>query len=434
MKLEKNELKDNTQNNGVEVKITYDDYKKIRRRFPRKFLKLFLIPTILWIFISLVALTPNEEYGTTTPFELIIADIVMILFWLLISIVISLIFRKSDYKRLLKNNIDKAHYTLYFYDDYILKLSENIKEKIKYYNIKKYNEFNSILYLITNSGDIIPVPKLLISGDLIDQIKYKVDNSCDNQSISNYSYSSNMKIKKYNIINIILVILFVFTLFTPWIAMGFIAMLIQKNQVFDLDFVKYTYGALFALPIPVISLILGIKYNNRYGIKGLKNIISGALMIGFILIINLFSLIPSTINYDRDYSEIDAYRKIINIDLPKEGKYTSIKWDSSYLIEHVSNTVRFTNNSDVNEFYQKVKNNENWITKDEIGTTLSNFIPTSLMCSSSNYECYYSVYNEELNSYNTIPNEDGDYHIHTMFYDYNVGVLKIEDFIYNYKK
>ena len=58
---------------------------------------------------------------------------------------------------------------------------------------------------------------------------------------------------------------------------------------------------------------------------------------------------------------------------------------------------------------------------------------SSLVCNSDD-RCYYSIYIDELNKYNTIPPETGDYHIKTLMYDPDISTLKIEDFEYTYKK
>ena len=114
---------DKNQNNKIEVKVTYDDYKNMRKIYPNKFLKLFLIPSIVWIIISLCTLIPDEEIEAVTVPELIIYDSLLVLLWLIIVFVIILITRKIDYKRFIKKNIDNIEYTLYFYEDYILKES-----------------------------------------------------------------------------------------------------------------------------------------------------------------------------------------------------------------------------------------------------------------------------------------------------------------------
>lgn len=426
---------DKNQNNKIEVKVTYDDYKNMRKIYPNKFLKLFLIPSIVWIIISLCTLIPDEEIEAVTVPELIIYDSLLVLLWLIIVFVIILITRKIDYKRFIKKNIDNIEYTLYFYEDYILKESKNVNQKIKYYDIKKYREINFMLYLVLDKNNILPVSELSLDSNLVDNIKYYIDtpsNKDNKQDVNMYIKSVNKKKNKYYIMDIILIILFILNLFTPFIALDCWQSLSIKNNAYDFYTFKYTYAVLFVLPLPLLSLILGIIYSKK-GLKCIKNIVIGAIMTFILLIISSSSLLyDSTI--DKNYYDINTYENIIGIELPKKIDYYSIKWDESYLQDLVSSSAKFTDKDESNRFYQDIQNSENWIKKDDIGTTMSIFVPNSLICTSKKYECYYSIYNEELNSYNILPSESGKYHIKSMIYDPDRDTLRIEDFIYDYKK
>lgn len=410
------------------VKITYDDYKKMWKIFPTKFLKLFLIPSVLWMLFSLVALIPDEEIEPTTLPELILMDAIIILFWLMISWIIISIFRKKDYKEMLRDN---TNYTLIFYEDHIIKQSENIHQKILYTDIKKYKEKDFILYLMLDKNNIIPISELALKEELIYHIKHSLDHSVHkNQNISEYTSSQRKGYRILNVMKIILIILFILTLLTPWLALAGWAILVKINHAADFNVFKYTYGALFALPLPILSLVLGIIFN-RKGLKCIKNIVSGIIMILIIIMISLSSL--TSLAFNKNYSEVNAYTQIIGIELPKEGEYSSVKWDSSYLQNHISNRAKFTNTEEANKFYQKIQTNDHWITKENISTALNIFIPQSLICTSKEKECYYSIYNQELKEYNTIPTESGNYHIKTMLYDPNIHTLKIEEYTYEYK-
>lgn len=85
------------------------------------FLNLFLIPSIIWFLISLIAMIPDEqESDPVTWTELITVNIILILIWFIISCIISLIYfiikNKNNKKQektkkrnpnLVKNNKDK---------------------------------------------------------------------------------------------------------------------------------------------------------------------------------------------------------------------------------------------------------------------------------------------------------------------------------------
>ena len=44
--------------------------------------------------------------------------------------------------------------------------------------------------------------------------------------------------------------------------------------------------------------------------------------------------------------------------------------------------------------------------------------------------CYYSLYFEEANKYNDLPNKSGKYHIFAMLYDEVQHILRIDEYIY----
>lgn len=44
--------------------------------------------------------------------------------------------------------------------------------------------------------------------------------------------------------------------------------------------------------------------------------------------------------------------------------------------------------------------------------------------------CYYSLYFEDANKYNDLPNKSGKYHIFAMLYDEVQHILRIDEYIY----
>ena len=421
--------------NKTHVIITYEMYKKIRKLFSRQFLKISLVSSTLWILLSLLTLIPDKtETDPVTLSDLIITDIVMVLFILLVSWLITILTKKITYKKFIKNNRNNIEYDIYFFEDYLKTKNENISKKVSYDEIRKYKESDSILYLMIDKNNIIPISELDLDTNLINYVKYRIDNKHDfnitNIEVRNYITKSNKKRKG---IEILLLLLFIFSFFTPWIGLFGWVILTNYNKATDAEAFNYTYGSIIGIIIPLISFILGIKYSKE-GIKCTKNIVIGIIMCSLIIMMCSMSLLNGMLNFEKNYSEINVYKKIIGIKLPKEAKYISIKWDESYLKNHISSTAKFKNERESDDFYNSIKTNNNWILHDDISTNLNNFVPSSLICMSKKDKCYYSVYINELNSYNEIPNETGDYHIKALMYDPDINTLKIEDFEYNYKK
>lgn len=202
----------------------------------------------------------------------------------------------------------------------------------------------------------------------------------------------------------------------------------KENVPLPLTF-NYTYVAYYLLPIPMLSIILGIIYRIK-GLKCTKNIIAGIIVTGIILLEGSVSFL---INDEIDYKNITTYRDVIGITLPSQGKYYKINWDESYLLNHKSNYIIFTNPKEEKTFFEELQNSKNWLTKKEISTNIENLL-TPATCESVNQECYYSIYIKELNTHNTLPVQNGVYHIYAMTYSRDKSYLDIEEYIYNYKE
>lgn len=103
------------------------------------FQKVFLIPTIVWVLISLLAMIPDEnDPDPLTWLELISVDIVLIVFWFIISWIIYFIYVKIKQKKY--NKEEKI-------------ISEDIKNKdgrIKiYYTYKFKKNVMIVLFVLT---------------------------------------------------------------------------------------------------------------------------------------------------------------------------------------------------------------------------------------------------------------------------------------------
>ena len=234
--------------------------------------------------------------------------------------------------------------------------------------------------------------------------------------------------KKQIKIEKILLVLFILTIVSLWLGLGTVLILTKIAKIPGELFTKYSWGMWFWLPIPILSIILGIKYKQK-GINCTKNIIGG-FIIGIIgLIFGSYFLL---FNFEVDYSEIYNYEQIIGLEIPSEGILEKQIWDESYLLEHITNYAKFTNAEEIRKFEEELQNSNNWLFQEQISSHLSIFIPLTLVCNINDI-CYYSVYIEGIDDYNIIPNESGKYHIYAMMYSTEYSTLKIEDYILEYK-
>lgn len=407
----------------VELTIAYEEYQKLRKTCSYQFWKTFLIASLIIILFFSIALIPPDPLPIE---EVVISDIFVIMVMFFLLKIRYVLFSKLDYKRFAKNK-NQVEYKVYFYDKYIKLENEKMNLKINYEEIKKIKITSTDIYIIVNTKNIIPIPKHKINMNLIDYLYDRIPKTKIKKKIAIEEQQENLE--KYEKVKIGLIVLFVLTIISIWASMFLILLTPQKENVpLPLTF-NYTYVAYYLLPIPVLSIILGIIYRIK-GLKCTKNIIAGIIVTGIILLEGSVSFL---INDEIDYKNITTYRDAIGITLPSQGKYYKINWDESYLLNHKSNYIIFTNPKEEKAFFEELQNSKNWLTKKEISTNIENLL-TPATCESVNQECYYSIYIKELNTHNTLPAHNGVYHIYAMTYSRDKYYLDIEEYIYNYKE
>ena len=231
-------------------------------------------------------------------------------------------------------------------------------------------------------------------------------------------------------IKIFMILLFILTIvsiFAALLTWGFVNEYYCDKGIFS--FSSNTWIFWLWLPIPISSIVLGYKYK-KLGLKCKKNIVAGYI-IGILLLIygSFWLIMPS---YNDDYSEIDKYKSIINITLPKNGKLEKIKWD------YVSEADK-TNYQSIYVYYNKenelklekeIKNNEFWISSNNIKSELKLLLYTS---TATKQFSYFLFYNYTLDEYNTLPKEPGNYEFCVMMYSSSLNLLQIDTFKYTYK-
>lgn len=407
----------------VELTITYEEYQKLRKTCNYQFWKIFLIASLIIILFFSIALIPPDPLPIE---EVVISDIFVIMVMFFLLKIRYVLFSKLDYKRFAKNK-NQVEYKVYFYDKYIKLENEKMNLKINYEEIKKIKITSTDIYIIVNTKNIIPIPKHKINMNLIDYLYDRIPKTKIKKKIAIEEQQENLE--KYEKVKIGLIVLFVLTIISIWASMFLILLTPQKENVpLPLTF-NYTYVAYYLLPIPVLSIILGIIYRIK-GLKCTKNIIAGIIVTGIILLEGSVSFLT---NDEIDYKNITTYQDVIGITLPSQGKYYKINWDKSYLLNHKSNYIIFTNPKEEKAFFEELQNSKNWLTKKEISTNIENLL-TPATCESVNQECYYSIYIKELNTHNTLPVQNGVYQIYAMTYSRDKSYLDIEEYIYNYKE
>jgi hypothetical protein len=201
-------------------------------------------------------------------------------------------------------------------------------------------------------------------------------------------------------------------------------MLLQEKSTLHPNFtmVKNSWIMWLFLPLSVTSIMLGIKYKNK-GIACKKNIIGGYIVSVLLLAFGSFFIF---LNPKIEFDVLEEYQEIIGVPLPTEGVFFRNEWGSSYLLEHITNSIMFTDKTEIIKFNENVRISPYWFLEEDNDYLLSNMIPVSLVCRSAD-TCYYSVYVLDV-GHNILPYEGGKYRVFAMMYSINYATLIIEEY------
>ncbi len=423
----------------VEVKVTYEEYKEIRKNFPYQLWKRFL--TTLIVMFSLFLIAYYDE-----PSELV-EDIYVIVVLSICAFgilkLIEVIFRKRNYKKLFQKGMDEIHYTLFFYEDYLEKKSEQVSQKIFYQQIKRIEETNTHIFILLDKENIFPIRKDTCTEEEIEKIRKISDSGNLNlekeERLEDY-ISPRQKYRRIRVFLICLFTLTILSIFFSLIVPYILAYIVLPSHVIEYfpsmriylsglslemlhaPILDYLWGAWLVMPIPILSIILGIKYK-RKGITCTKNIVAGWILTVLLFLIGCMAFVDPV---KREYSDIFKYQEVIGVTLPKEGKLFQLELDKSgkYQLSY----ILWKNHEEVESFYNEIKENKNWVLKSEMDSRLREALISK--CESKDEECYYSIYIGETKEYNQVPEVRWNYQIYSMVYDPEIYSLKIEKCIY----
>ena len=387
-------------------KIDEQEYKKMINFFPR----------LYWIYIFLV-----------TSFNVLMSMIIAIifrnvLFTLLffiicqISIMIICIFRlEKYYKSLKKKKIIDTDFHIEFYEEYLIRQSENKNITIYYCDINKCFETDTNFYLLFGRRKkVIIIQKDKCDLNLMNYLKTKFKNVYQYESINNYKLIINL-----------MKLLFKISICSILLSLLLVAILNSINPLHGVNVFRYFWVFICFIPFPLLLIILGYRYKR----KGLNcnKIITGGFIIFLILI--LFGLISFSPEFNQDYKKIDEYRDIINVDLPDNGEIEIRSWDNCIDDDkkNCSNINVYYDNQNIDNLIISIKNNNNWILSKNIESELKKLFPSDLKIDD---ESYILIYNETTEEYNILPDKNGTYEFDIMKFDSFDKKLEIYKFNY----
>ncbi len=212
-------------------------------------------------------------------------------------------------------------------------------------------------------------------------------------------------------------IIFWLSLLSPVIGIVFMLVYVSLNKINQYVWPAFTWCFLFALPIPIISIFLGIIFK-KHNVK-FKNL----LYCGFVTFMILFivGIVPFEKKMHLNYEEAEKYLSIFKVEMPKTGNYYHIE----YVDEQVNPYTDFIifNEKDSRKLLDSINESDYWILKEEINEDILNFFPWSLDGSSTRL---YLVYNITAKEYNVYLEGKSKQEVYIVTFDMLTNTLIIE--------
>ncbi len=316
-----------------------------------------------------------------------------------------------------------------FYETYFIRKDEKTSLKVDYSEISRCVENDTHFYLEhPQRNSIFIFQKNRCSLELINFIRNTFKNR-ENHLGDTTKFKGAKKYHSPTFIKNGMLILFIITIASFYFATNTFFFLNNLHPHQGFHFIKNAWVFWCWLPIPILSIFLGFKYRND-DFKCKKNIVAG-FIIGFLLLgYGSLCMLPT---FSRDYSEIEAYKNIIDAELPDSGELEVQDFDSYFDDDKTEYTIinAYYEKEDVSALVSSIEKNNHWILSKTIKSELKILIPSTLY---QGKDAYFSIFNNTTKEYNTLPKETGNYEIFAMKYDESDKHLEIHKFTYAYQK
>lgn len=391
----------------LEVERTSEDCILIMKYFPKFFWNRYMVASILILVGAIIAGAYYHSF------------LVLLILFVILEIICLIYFYNNNDKLVTKefneeNKGEKIVEYYEFYSEYLLASNDSRASRLLYSKITKFIESDSNFYLeYDKSGTIIDLKKEKMSLELQKFIrnkfadlplkKEKIEPKKNHQKILNILFGTT-----------------IFSLFAALYLIGYLMRQYPSNGFYNEN---HFWIAWCFLPIPLISVILGFKWEKQCNNK--KNLVYGFLTIFLLGFMGAFSLLFN----DED---IYRYNDIIGFTVPNSklvgSNYSAFDGDKSEF-KHI--TINYMEENTDN-LVEEIKNDSNWITDKEVVESLSLIIPLDSFIGDNT--TYYLIYNETTKEYNKLPDDNGKYTISAIKYSDSSKILEFNSYTINYEK
>lgn len=227
-------------------------------------------------------------------------------------------------------------------------------------------------------------------------------------------------------LSLTLFILSIASIFFALIVMAILSSFVNVNDAYKNMWVFFVFA-----PIPIGSVIFGFICKKK-GISAKKNIITGFIMLPFLIIYGCFCFIPfnTSLNPDKGNSFLQSVSAQTGINLPRENEsieyheykngYSSMK--STIYAECIVSFDR----ENTEKLLSEINSTSKW--KKLLPNYLIGYLPeTSRIHNYGNY--YYLIYNTHTKEYNVTSKQDGRVPFIALIYDCNNNYLYVYDYV-----
>lgn len=402
-------------------KLSLDEYKQFMKKSKKLFLRYMMLYSLFGtIIISYITLFFDLK-------KLFLLE--LFFFYCFICVMVKLIENRKieNYYRKIEQIYGGA-FSVEFYDDYMIRKSENFIVKIYYSAVVNILEIDNQVFLeYSNNYPPIVINKILGNEQLCLLLRKIQENNLAMLREKKKQIQSAKKYYKCSTSRILLIILSTLTILS-FIFVYIFAKYLQNTFLRD----KAIWLCYMFEIFPIITLIQGLKYERQNPLVSKVNIILGSffLILLPLVCLGIFSNLPDLKDYQED---IKRYKDILSVQLPESG---SVKQLNSYFFGEGDMTdttmveVSFDGNN-IEQFEKAIQKNNNWLSLNQVPSDLKIF--TSYQMNDNCSHCYYLIYNEINHQYNTIPADVGQYHIYVASYNIAKKKLEINDFDYHYQ-
>ena len=396
----------------IEFKMNVLEYKKMVRYVPSFYWKNVIYRSFLLVLLVMIFSVIKEA----NIYYAVIVSLILVLFMMIFCKVKIDFLAENNYKFYEKRGMIGKDFKINFYDDYLVNSCNNVDVKIEYKNIDKIIEDDSNFYIFSKRNICI------INKNNCDKKKINFIRNINSNVLVNRMSDSKKGILKEKTFSKILLVLEILSLLS--FCGAILSINIISNKVVDFLLTEKMFVFWLWLPIPIFSIIFGY-YCKRSSINPKLSIRFGVLVSLLLIIFGSFSIVMPVgrVSYD----VVKEYEEVLKIDIPKDGDFVQNKYNTYFDLDKknvVVTEMYFKNDKKLEKY---IISNDNWIDLDTAVKEYERIVPYQMKNRECN-KCYITIYNNDLDKYNSFSDLDKNTHFTVGLYNTESNVLEINSF------